>query len=387
MTSQLPRLIAFYLPQFHPIPENDEWWGKGFTEWTNVVKARPLFKGHYQPHLPADLGFYDLRVPEVREAQAQLARQAGIEGFCYYHYWFGNGRRLLERPLNEVVASGRPDYPFCLCWANESWSGIWHGAADRILMEQTYPGLEDHERHFQALLPAFKDRRYMRVHGCPIFVVYRPLAIPDVATFTGRWQQLARENGLDGMHFIAHLIYDELNYDYRRDGFERAVVIDYTRFQEFLCWKKAWAWARGVAGAACKGRPPSRRLMDLARLWMRHLCRSPLRWKGTAVSNYADTLLYALDAEMLGPDRYACVVPNWDNSPRSGNSARVFRDSTPELFQGHLRRALQLVADREPEERLLFIKSWNEWGEGNYLEPDARYGHGYLEACRREILG
>ena len=141
------RLIAFYLPQFHPIPENDQWWGRGFTEWTNVGKARPLFRGHYQPRLPADLGYYDLRVPEVREAQAELARNAGIEGFCYYHYWFG-GKRLLERPFTEVINSGKPRFPFCLCWANQTWSGVWHGAPERVLIEQTYPGREDCVKHF-----------------------------------------------------------------------------------------------------------------------------------------------------------------------------------------------------------------------------------------------
>ena len=191
-----PRLIAYYLPQYHPIPENDAWWGNGFTEWTNVAKAKPLFRGHYQPHIPADLGFYDLRVPEVREAQAALAREAGIEGFCYWHYWFG-GKRLLERPFDEVLASGKPDFPFCLAWANASWTGIWYGADDRILQEQTYPGLEDHRAHFEALLPAFKDPRYIRVDGKPLFMIFQPVDLSaDVIAF---WQQLALAAGLPGI--------------------------------------------------------------------------------------------------------------------------------------------------------------------------------------------
>ena len=176
MNHTTPRLIAYYLPQYHPIPENDGWWGRGFTEWTNVAKARPLFRGHYQPHIPADLGFYDLRLPEVRQAQAELARQAGIEGFCYWHYWFA-GKRLLERPFNEVLASGKPDFPFCLAWANATWTGIWYDAPDRILMEQTYPGQDDHKAHFNALLPAFLDERYIRggwKANLPGFPAFRP---------------------------------------------------------------------------------------------------------------------------------------------------------------------------------------------------------------------
>ena len=170
MSSSPARLIAFHLPQFHPIPENDEWWGKGFTEWTNTGKAKPLFPGHDQPKVPTDLGYYDLRLPEARKAQADLARKYGVEGFCYYHYWFG-GKRLLERPVNEIIASGEPDFPFCLCWANESWTGIWHGAPRRMLMEQTYPGEADHRAHFEYLLTAFRDKRYITVDGRPRFVI------------------------------------------------------------------------------------------------------------------------------------------------------------------------------------------------------------------------
>ena len=201
------RVIALYLPQFHPIPENDKWWGPGFTEWTNVAKAKPLFRGHYQPRIPADLGFYDLRLPETREQQAVMAQEAGIEGFCYYHYWFGNGKQLLERPFNEVLASGKPDFPFCLCWANHDWSNkTWRRTSalqkDGMMIAQTYPGHADHVAHFMTLLPAFKDKRYMTVDGKLLFTVYDPLNFPNVSDFLSTWQQLAREHGLPGFFFV-----------------------------------------------------------------------------------------------------------------------------------------------------------------------------------------
>ena len=199
------RVIAFYLPQFHPIPENDKWWMKGFTEWTNVGKARPLFPGHYQPKVPADLGYYDLRVPETRKAQADMAKEYGIEGFCYWHYWFGNGKRLLERPFNEVLASGEPDFPFCLAWANESWRGFFHGVKTKeTLITQLYPGKDDYIAHFNEVLPAFKDHRYITVEGKPIFVIYQPFDHPEMKDFIELWRTLAKQNGLKGIHFVGH---------------------------------------------------------------------------------------------------------------------------------------------------------------------------------------
>ncbi len=188
------RLIAFYLPQFYPNPENDAWWGKGFTEWTNTAKARRLYPGHYQPHVPADLGYYDLRVPETRTAQAELARSYGIEAFCYYHYWFA-GRRILERTFQEVLTSREPDFPFLLCWANQTWTGAWHGAPNRILIEQTYPGFDDHRRPFESLLPAFCHPRYVRVDGKPVFIIYRPTELPDTVKTIDLWGTMAREAG------------------------------------------------------------------------------------------------------------------------------------------------------------------------------------------------
>jgi len=190
------RAIALYLPQFHPVPENDEWWGRGFTEWRNVAKAKALFPGHYQPHLPADLGFYDLRLPEVREAQAELASQHGIHGFCYYHYWF-NGRRILERPFNEVLESGKPDFPFCLCWANENWTRVWDGGERNVLLEQHY-SFEDDLAHIRSLIPAFKDPRYIRINGKPLFLVYRTELLPDPAKTAALWQKEAIKAGLPG---------------------------------------------------------------------------------------------------------------------------------------------------------------------------------------------
>ena len=189
------RPIAIYLPQFHPIPENDQWWGKGFTEWTNVARATPLLPGHYQPHLPSDLGFYDLRLADTREAQAELARQHGIYGFCYYHYWF-NGHRLLNRPVDEVLASGKPDFPFMFCWANENWSRRWNEEDQAILIKHDY-SFEDDERHINFLIPFFKDKRYIKVGNKPVFSIYRSDLFPDIARTIDIWRKVVRQHGFD----------------------------------------------------------------------------------------------------------------------------------------------------------------------------------------------
>jgi lipopolysaccharide biosynthesis protein len=228
------RAIALYLPQFHPIPENDEWWGKGFTEWTNTAKARPRFPGHYQPHVPADLGFYDLRVPETRAQQAEMARAHGVEGFCYYHYWFA-GKRILQRPFDEVVASGEPDFPFCLCWANETWSGVWHGDPRRTLIAQTYPGEEDHRAHFATLLPAFRDPRYIRVAGKPVFLIYKPLDLPDAAATLALWTRMAEEAGLPGLHFVGCT--DDVTDIPPALGFDASAVVPQLKQRT---WPKDW---------------------------------------------------------------------------------------------------------------------------------------------------
>lgn len=344
------RAIAFYLPQFHPIPENDLWWGKGFTEWTNVARARPLFRGHYQPHIPADLGFYDLRVAEVREAQAKMAAQYGIEGFCYYHYWFG-GKRLLERPFDEVVASGSPEFPFCLCWANQTWSGIWHGSPDKVLVEQTYPGIEDHRAHFLALLPAFRDKRYIRVDNKPLFIVFIPYGIPDHAATLLLWREMALEHGLDGLHLVAYTQSDDAQ-DLRQLGYDGVI-----RSQNFKQrqWPSPW-------------RRPWRYLLSHVRQKLNR----------PTIANYAELVRECLTLWRDGTT-YPCVVHAFDNTPRSGRNGVVYQGSTPEAFRPLIEGAVRSVQSLRPEERFVFLKSWNEWAEGNHLEPDKKYGSKYLE--------
>jgi lipopolysaccharide biosynthesis protein len=380
------RLIAFYLPQFHPIPENDEWWGKGFTEWTNVSKAKPLFPGHYQPRLPADLGFYDLRVPEVRAAQAELARGAGVEGFCYWHYWFA-GRRVLERPFNEVVSSGKPDFPFCLAWANDTWRGHWYGAEKRTLIEQTYPGPEDHERHFHALLPAFLDRRYIRVHDRPLFAIFRPKALPETKAFIDQWQSLAARNGLKGIHFVAHLFDHEIDFPWRDVGYSGAVMTNELKVMRRRIWQIAQEKFRVLKSdpdGAGKVGGPLGILSSTAHLGRRRVLQRLFGWPD-GVHDYQNAMLFFKSQAALDLGCYPSVVPGWDNTARAGPKGIVLHGSTPELFGVHLREILDSVADRPAEDRIVFVKSWNEWAEGNYLEPDRKFGHGYLDAVRSAL--
>ena len=353
------RVIALYLPQFHPIPENDAWWGRGFTEWTNVGKAKPLFPGHYQPKVPSDLGYYDLRVPETRIAQAELAKEAGIEGFCYWHYWFGNGKRLLERPFNEVLESGSPDFPFCLGWANHSWKKkTWSVASDdKLLIEQKYPGDEDYKNHFNSILAAFKDKRYIRVDGKPIFLIWSPSEMPDSAHFIKLWKRLAAENGIGDIFFAAFSSSSTNVNRYINDGYD-AVVID-------LLWES----------------------FSNKRSWLRKLLYRVLRrlFSIPKLLKYNDYADYYLNNYLVSPEVVPCVFPNFDHSPRSREEGGVLTEATPSNFEDLLTKLLDNMNDSTQKHNLLFIKSWNEWGEGNYLEPDLKYGCGYLEAISKSL--
>ncbi|MBN1527283.1 MAG: glycoside hydrolase family 99-like domain-containing protein [Candidatus Omnitrophica bacterium] len=359
------RLIAFYLPQFYPIPENDEWWGKDFTEWTNVKKAQPLFKGHYQPRVPADLGYYSLLDPGVREAQADLAKEYGVYAFCYYHYWF-SGKRLLERPFNEVLRSGRPDFPFCLCWANGSWGGAWQGDRDRILIEQRY-SKDDHKNHFYALLEAFNDERYITIDGKKVFVVHLPADLPDTRVFSELWQELALKSGLRGFYFVGVLQNNTWQHP-EQYGFDAFIVNPISLIGRFDLSTYPASMYNKLRGKHVQH-------MDIKRFTL------PFKVNYGFFTKCLDFF------GKIGPGEYPCVIPNWDNTPRCGRHGYVLHDSTPELFRKHLKRAIERVSHREIEHRLVFIKSWNEWGEGNYLEPDERFGRGYLKAMKEDGSG
>jgi hypothetical protein len=341
------KVIAFYLPQFHPVPENDAWWGKGFTEWSNVVKARPLFDGHYQPHLPGDLGFYDLRVPEVREQQAALARAHGIDGFCYYHYWFG-GRRVLDRVFDEVLRSRSPNFPFCLCWANENWTRAWDAGDHEILLKQDY-GADEREEHVRYLVDAFRDDRYIRVDRRPLFLIYRIQALPEAGGFLERLRRVSMDAGLGDPYVVKFDTHG--NFD---------------------------APAHWGCDAAAQFLPHGVGEMV-----------EPITVRGAHTDNhiydYGDVANVFLHEPAPDWIRHECVFPGWDNTPRRGDGrSLVVHHSTPELFERWLRAAYNRAPDRGG---LLFVNAWNEWAEGAHLEPDERHGLAYLRATARAVLG
>jgi hypothetical protein len=345
------KLIAFYLPQFHPIPENDEWWGKGFTEWTNVSKAVPLFSGHYQPHLPAELGFYDLRVPEVREAQAQLAREHGIHGFCYYYYWFA-GRRILQRPLEEVLQSGRPDFPFCICWANETWSRRWDGSEHEVLLKQEHTP-ENDVRFINDVLPLLRDPRYIRLDGAPLLLVYRVKLMPDPPRTADTWRRVAAEHGIERLHLCSVESFE--NREPRTLGFDSAV--------EF---------------------PPHAVVSPLLN---KEIADLPADYTGN-LYDYREVVQYELNKPYPVYRRFPGVMTQWDNTPRRGKAGNVFLHASPEYYELWLRGAIDTARDKlQPHERFVFINAWNEWAEGTHLEPDQRHGRQYLEATRRAVRG
>ena len=355
-----PRFIAFYLPQYHPIPENNKWWGTGFTEWVNVAQARPLFKGHEQPHIPADLGFYDLRLPEIRKQQAELAKEAGLAAFCYWHYWFGNGKQLLEMPFNEVLKSGEPDFPFCLAWGNHTWSKKqWepkNPEKDVVLIKQTYPGEDDYIAHFKSLLPAFTDKRYLKVNGKLFFVIYSTDDFEDLPRFINTWRRLAKENNLNDFYFVA------------QDS-------DCRRKEEILSYGFDAIFDNNVLNI-------HHHLSFAKKVWL-HICRNYLH--RPSLFKYKDAIRYMVTDNAKKRDVIPTIAPNWDHSPRSAHKGMILTHCKPKYFQQVAEMAIDAIKDKPEDEQIVMIKSWNEWGEGNYMEPDLKFGHGYLQALRNAI--
>lgn len=362
-----PKVIAFYLPQFHPIEENNKWFGEGFTEWTNVGKAKPLFKGHYQPRVPTNLGYYDLRLPEIREKQADLAKEAGVSAFCYYHYWFGNGREMMELPLDEVIKLGKPDFPFCLCWANHSfyrknWNPDSKLLSQELLLRQEYGGDEDIISHFNRLLPAFKDKRYFRIENKLVFVIYNSKDIPDFLHFKSIWNSMALNNNLPEFFFIA--------YTAVKNEIGEAPFIHFD------------ATILSLINNAFLNNDYSK----LAKV--KHLLKEKIGevlHRPQMVKKYSDIINFLTDEIESRDNIIPSIVPNWDLSPRRGTGATIFQHSTPEVFKKHVLNALRLVSKKGTERQIIFLKSWNEWGEGNYMEPDLRFGKGYIKALNEAL--
>lgn len=354
-----PKILALYLPQFHPFKENDEWWGKGFTEWTNVGKAHPLFRGHYQPRVPADLGYYDLRLPIVREQQAELAREAGVTAFCYWHYWFGNGRRLLANVFQEVLDSGKPDFPFCLAWANHTWRAVGctaDNADPKILIEQTYPGIEDAKAHFEYLLTAFRDKRYVKVEGKPYLFIFDAMSLPQL--YIDTFKQMAVEAGFPGLFLVANVGDNSI----RKEDM-------LTRGYDAVCYCDLL----GASDHSSFGFKVRKHLEGI-------LLRRP-----TYTYDYRKIYRKFISKSSYDPDVIPQIVPQWDHSPRTGRKGIRFIHSTPEFFKKHVRMALDAIKNKPEERQILMLKSWNEWAEGNYMEPDLRYGKGFIEALRQVV--
>lgn len=343
------RSIAFYLPQYHPISENDEWWGKGFTEWTNVTKAKPNFVDHYQPHMPGEFGFYDLRLPEIREQQVNLAKEYGIYGFCYYYYWF-NGKRLLHRPLDEILATGRPDFPFCVCWANENWTRTWDGQDSHVLIAQNH-STEDDIAFIQSLFPALRDSRYVRIGGKPLILVYKVALLPNPEQTAIVWRDQCRTARIGEIYLacVHNNANPELNVDPRTIGFDAAV--------EFP------PLGKGVIA------PTPRHLLNKK---FRGLCYDYMATAKNIVLGRCPPFTF-----------FRGVMPSWDNTARRQDSGHIFLGASPEGYGRWLESAAEWTARMHVgDERIVFINAWNEWAEGNHLEPDQKYGRAYLEATR-----
>lgn len=363
-----PRIIAFYLPQYHPIKENDTWWGKGFTEWYNVGKAKPLFYGHKQPKVPTDLGYYDLRVPEVREEQAKLAQEAGIEGFCYWHYWFGNGRQLLELPLNQVIESGKPDFPFCIGWANEDWEAKVWGTKykkNKLLIKQEYPGTEDIILHFNIFIRAFKDKRYILVDGKPVFFIYNPEKIPDSKFLIDTWNDLAVQNGLKGIYFIAKANGDILPETKKQKHFNSLLAKGYNSIYT----------NRVDSSFIYDHNNP----LEYLKYFFYHIIHRPHKF------NFKSRLKLLVNQNDKQINYFPGIICGWDHTPRSGNRGNVVTHFNSKNFASHIRSILDIIREKPMDKKIIFLKSWNEWGEGNYMEPDLHDGHMKIDTLKNTI--
>jgi lipopolysaccharide biosynthesis protein len=353
VSTSLIKLIAFYLPQFHPIPENDRWWGKGFTEWTNVTKAIPRFAGHYQPRLPGDTGFYDLRLRNTLREQAAMAKKYGIHGFCFHHYWFA-GRRLLELAVDTLLAHPDIDLPFCVNWANENWTRHWDGRDKDILMKQQHSP-EDDIAFARTLEPLFLDPRYIRIEGRPLVMIYRPGVLPDARATVARWRDHFKSAGIGDVYIaMAQAFYDGSPEKYGMDA-----VVGFPPF-----------WAG-------RGQPRLQGLVE----------KFDPKYQGNIV-DYEALATATIESYRTDVKLFPGVCPSWDNEARQPGNGFCFTGSTPAKYGRWLKAACDAALTyRQPTERYVFINAWNEWAEGAYLEPDRHFGFAYLAETARVLKG
>lgn len=382
------KIIAFYLPQYHSIPENDLWWGNGFTEWTNVKKSIPLFRGHNQPRVPLNENYYDLLNSDVMKWQTETAKKYGVFGFCFYHYWFAHGEMLLEKPIEQFLDRNDIDFPFCICWANENWSRRWDGAENEILMEQNYGGKHEWVNHFNYLLPFLKNNRYIRINGKPIFVIYKPELIPQLNEMIDVWQQLANENGVGPIsfsyqyadyHFISNK--DDSKFDY---GIEfEPFYSNRLRETEISNAKRAYNIIRLIFSDYSLFVIKIKSYINSS--LNKYFCKL-IKFRFIVINrkSYSEIAEVSVNHKPKGEKNVACVFTDWDNSPRRGKKASMFYGSTPEKFEKYLIKQIDRTKN-EYNKNFLFVNAWNEWGEGAYLEPDEKWKYKYLEAVKSAL--
>jgi lipopolysaccharide biosynthesis protein len=355
------KAIAFYLPQYHPIPENDRWWGRGFTEWTNVKKSKPLFKGHYQPHVPSEeLGYYDLTDIGVIKKQAKMAKEHGVHGFCFYHYWFA-GKKLLDGPLKNLLIHTEIDLPFCVCWANENWTRQWDGADHEILISQKH-GDEDDRAFINDLIPVFRDDRYIRINNKPVLLIYRTELFPDIKHSANIWRNEMRVAGI-GEIYLVKVESFEANVNPKTIGFDATVEFapDKRNLSDLINFNKAKRY-KNVDEKIISGASPT--VYDYEAIMFRMILKEKPNYK-----------------------MFRGVFPSWDNTARRKERGRIIINSSPDNFEYFLDKTVKYTCNNFSEgERLIFINAWNEWGEGCHLEPDKKYGNGFLDACKRILV-
>ena len=373
MANNKIRPIAIHLPQFHPFKENDEWWGKGFTEWTNVTKAKPLFEGHYQPHLPADLGFYDLRLEESRIAQAEMAKEYGIYGFCYYHYWF-NGKLLMQRPLEDMLKTKTPDFPFMFCWANENWSRAWDGSEKEILIQQNYND-EDDRKHIKYLIPFFLDDRYIKVDGKPVFVIYKPGELPSIERTLEIWKEETSKIGLD--MYVCFMERWNANLDFKsfsEVGLDAAIDFQPLSLSLQQHLKEKTEGNRNKISF-------TKKVINKFNKTVRKKDYHP----GMNVIDMEQYIEYDLARPMPDYKVFPGVAPSWDNTSRRKSGQLIFKNASPALYARWLAGKLDMFKPYSKDENFIFINAWNEWAEGNHLEPCQKWGRSYLEATKNAL--